>query len=358
MRLSTVRQYLMCPACHAPQLEPTVFEQAGERIVHGVVTCGGCGEWYRVEDGLLELLVPALRNADRTRAFRTRFAGAWQFPESDDAALDAGDEHKIGQRDFYDDDSAAYQSNMLQLSFWRAFDKQFHKQIIALAPRRGCLLEIGGGTGRMSLPTASHFDRVLSFDIAEGMVRAALRDRDAAGGRLDHLEYFVADAENIPVRDGVADAALFSGILHHVARPDVVVQEMARALVPGGRYLGMENNASAFRPIFDLLMRAKRLWNEKAHEDHFIISRAEIEQWLPAAGCSVRVWTSVFLPPHVLSMVSESAAGQLLSATDGVAGALPWLRAQGGLLLFEGTKLAGAGRAPAARERVAGAAAH
>lgn len=79
------------------------------------------------------------------------------------------------------------------------------------------MLEIGGGTGRISIPVAGAFDTVLSFDIAEAMVRTAMRKRDSSGEALSHVHYFIADAENIPVRSACVDVAIFSGILDSIA---------------------------------------------------------------------------------------------------------------------------------------------
>jgi len=190
----------------------------------------------------------------------------------------------------------------------------------------------------MSLPVRDRFRLILSFDLSEAMVRAALHNRDALGPSAAHCHYFVADAEEIPIKSESVEAASLSGILHHVESPDVVIEEMARALKPGGRFLGGENNRSAFRPIFDLLMRARTLWTEKAHEEHFIMSSAELDRWFAQAGVSARIWTTVFLPPHAFNLLPEGAAEALMRATDALARLVPWLRRQGGLVVYLGTK--------------------
>jgi SAM-dependent methyltransferase len=212
---------------------------------------------------------------------------------------------------------------MLQLSFWRAFDRLHREEITRIAGGRRTLLEVGGGTGRVSIPMARHFDLVLSFDLSEGMVRTAMAKRDRGGPALEHLEYFVADAENIPVRSESADIAVLSGILHHVGAPATVVTETARVLRADGRYLGSENNRSAFRPLFDLSMRLVRLWNEKAHEENFIISRDDVRRWFTEAGLSVDTWTSVFLPPHLLTLLPEPQSERVSAPLSGTRAQLP-----------------------------------
>jgi SAM-dependent methyltransferase len=162
--------------------------------------------------------------------------------------------------------------------------------------------------------------------------------RDAMTPAPTNLHYFTADAENIPIRAGVADITIFSGILHHVAHPQRVIAEAVRTLRPGGRFIGMENNRTVFRPIFDLLMRLKKLWNEKAHPEHFLISGAELERWFADAGVKGSIWTSVFVPPHAFNALPVTWASRVLKLTDMAAQALPWVRDQGGLILFTGEK--------------------
>ncbi len=309
---SVLRDYLLCPTCLTGPLRPTAFERNGDDILNGIAVCSGCAGWYRIEDGLLELLPASLRDADRDLHFSRRFVANWDGPlptgkktaaQADAAAVDA---HKLEQKQFYDDDAVQYETQMVKLAFWKAFDREFIDDIRGLASvGDGVLLEIGCGTGRFSLPLASTYRQILSFDISEAMVRTALKKRAELGSSVAHTCYFVADAERIPVRSAVADVALFSGILHHVERPAEVIAHMARALKSGGRFIGNENNRSAFRPAFDFLMRLRKLWNEKAHEEHFIMSGSQLDNWFASAGVRNRSWTSVFLPPHFYNLLPD-----------------------------------------------------
>ena len=340
MRERVIREYLICASCKAGGLDVVPFAITGDELIHAVVWCRPCGVWYRLEDGLLELLVPSLRDRGKSNEFRKRFASQWDgwAPDARVSSSNTGDEHKLGQMAFYNEDALQYETKMLRLTFWKAFDRTYLRQIERFASSRGAMLEVGGGTGRISLPLARAFDTILSFDISEAMVRTAIRKRDSVGDALSHLHYFIADAENIPVRASCIDVAIFSGILHHVENPDRVIREVARILVPGGRYIGSENNRSAFRPLFDALMRVRRLWNEKAHEEHFVLSERELRRWASEAGLTSTVWTSVFVPPHLLSLAPTGVAERLLKGSDAMCRSIPWVRHQGGLVLFAGAK--------------------
>ena len=333
--------YLCCPACRTGSLAVDAIAREQRELRTAVVTCTSCRTWYRLEEGLLELLVPSLRLPDVDARFQARvqkLRGSWSYDAV--STTDTVDQHKLGQKVFYDDDASAYETQMMRLPFWRSFDRSYISRIRDLAGPRSTMVEIGGGSGRLSIPMQGHFEMVLSFDISEAMVRRAMARRDAITPRPSNLHYFVADAENIPIRSGVADISIFSGILHHVAHPQRVIAEAVRTLRPGGRFIGMENNRSVFRPIFDVLMRMNKLWNEKAHPDHFIISGAELERWFAEVGVKGAVWTSVFLPPHAFNALSLDSASRLLALTDAAAGAVPWIRDQGGLILFTGEKSA------------------
>jgi ubiquinone/menaquinone biosynthesis C-methylase UbiE/uncharacterized protein YbaR (Trm112 family) len=335
-----IDEYLTCPACGAAQLHIDSFERVGPEINNGVVSCRQCATWYRLEDGLLELLVPALRLPATDAAFQARVSrefGGWRYATgpAQDVALD---EHKLGQRVFYDEDAGSYETSMMRLPFWTSFDRAYTRTIESFTGHRPVMLEVGGGSGRQSIPLRDSFSTILSFDISEAMVRRAMRRFSEVENSKRNIHYFVGDAENIPVRSGFADAAIFSGILHHVAAPDRVIRETARALRAGGRFVGMENNRTVLRPLFDTLMNLVRLWNEKAHPEHFTISSRELHAWFAQAGLTGDVWTSVFLPPHLFSAVPASITDSLLRVSDTVCRSVPGLRNQGGLVLFKGEK--------------------
>ena len=102
----------------------------------------------------------------------------------------------------------------------------------------GNLLDIGCGTGRTSFLLADRFAEVHAFDIVSEMIEVArFRNEELGAG----VNFFVADAKDIPVVSGRFDAALFSyngieGILDAAGRRKVL-SEVRRALRPGGHFV-------------------------------------------------------------------------------------------------------------------------
>lgn len=94
-------------------------------------------------------------------------------------------------------------------------------------------LDIGGGTGRLSILLADRVGSVLVTDPAAGMVRVAQQRIQAA--RLgDRLRAVQADLTSDGV-DGSYDVVWSSMALHHVHEVDALLRSVASLLVGGGR---------------------------------------------------------------------------------------------------------------------------
>ncbi|GGB74150.1 S-adenosylmethionine-dependent methyltransferase [Knoellia flava TL1] len=95
------------------------------------------------------------------------------------------------------------------------------------------VLEIGGGTGRLSLALADRVGSVLVTDASEGMVDVARTniERAGVGNRLDARRLdLVAD----PLPEERFDGAWAQLALHHVEDLDTLLGRVHELLVPGG----------------------------------------------------------------------------------------------------------------------------
>ncbi len=94
-------------------------------------------------------------------------------------------------------------------------------------------LDIGGGTGRLSILLANRVGSVVVTDPSPGMVRVA-RERIEAAGLSDRMRAVRADL-TIDRLDATYDVAWSSMALHHVHDLDVLLRSVAELLVDGGR---------------------------------------------------------------------------------------------------------------------------
>lgn len=108
------------------------------------------------------------------------------------------------------------------------------KQVVDLDPGMSAV-DIGGGTGRLSILLAELVGSVLVTDPSSGMVRVAQQRIDEAG-LGDRVRAVQADltAERL---DGTFDVAWSSMAFHHVKDLDGLLRSVADLLVEGGRLL-------------------------------------------------------------------------------------------------------------------------
>ena len=105
----------------------------------------------------------------------------------------------------------------------------------ALAPAAGeRVVEIGfGGGDLLRMVLDAPVERVLGVDISDAMVkRAGRRFRsEIAAGRL---QLALESAESLPIGDGGADKLGSVNNIYFWEEPEVVIEEFARVLAPGG----------------------------------------------------------------------------------------------------------------------------
>ena len=108
------------------------------------------------------------------------------------------------------------------------------KEAVDLSPRMSAV-DLGGGTGRLSILLADLVGSVVVTDPSAGMVQVA-RERIKAAGLSDRLRAVQADLTTDRL-DGAYDVVWSSMALHHVQNLDGLLQSVAGLLVHGGRLL-------------------------------------------------------------------------------------------------------------------------
>jgi ubiquinone/menaquinone biosynthesis C-methylase UbiE len=113
-----------------------------------------------------------------------------------------------------------------------------------ILPAAGTLeaLDIGCGTGFLSLELASRGHRVTGVDFAPSMIAQA---RKKAAERRAAIRYEEADAEQLHFTAASFDIAVSRHLLWTLPHPDGAMDEWIRVLRPGGRLIVIDSQADA-----------------------------------------------------------------------------------------------------------------
>jgi ubiquinone/menaquinone biosynthesis C-methylase UbiE/uncharacterized protein YbaR (Trm112 family) len=331
---------LRCPVCGAGPLTAHPFQVSGGRCADGVLVCARCRAWFPISGYVLDIL-PEARAVPGSRA---RFFAAHREQLADlglrapaAAAPDPDFVPQARQRKHFDDlarrrDRFSYRAFGTQ-PFQRAVRSLNFEEWASLLDPGALALDIGCADGLSTFDVARFADQVIGFDISSDQL--SLAAARAEQERVRNVSFMVADANAIPLMDDGMDCVLCYGTLHHLPNPQRTIEEAARILRKGGCYLGVENNATPLRPLFDLLMRLRPIWLEEAGSRPQV-EAAELHRWTDGTGLSLHTRATVFLPPHLCNLLGYRASRRLLRLTDRLFNTIPLTRSWGGLISISG----------------------
>ena len=126
------------------------------------------------------------------------------------------------------------------------------KQVAAVDPIRGAVLDVATGTGDLALAMRkAGAKRVVGLDFSSEMIRAANKKLDK---REDAVEFLVGDGMNLPFEADSFDASTISFGLRNMSNYEDAIREMTRVLRPGGRFICLEMTPFG-RPILGPLFK-------------------------------------------------------------------------------------------------------
>ncbi|MBI2309888.1 methyltransferase domain-containing protein [Candidatus Collierbacteria bacterium] len=328
-------QFLRCPMCEGNRLYYNAFGRKSAE--NGVVSCFACGNWFLVEDDILELL-PEVLNFKRKREFffehKAKFLplNITKPPRKIESNKEI--RYKTEQGKFFDTFFEKERKNYQESVFWKA------EYSLSLMPVRkmirdgDMLIDAGCGEGYCSFLLHRNGVQIIGFDVSRHSIERAIAKAKHKGIERE-VFFFVGDAENVPLRSNLADHYILFALLHHLTNPNLALSHISRLLKPKGHYFIHDNNDSKFRFLFDWLMRLFPLWKEKAAKEAKF-SAHRMRDMLRQSGLSGSVGTQVFLPPHVFNLFQAEITIHILSITNKIGSKIPWFRNQGGIVLAHG----------------------
>lgn len=145
------------------------------------------------------------------------------------------------------------------------------------------ILDVGTGTGFLSLMLADMGHRVTGLDMTEAMMSRA--ERHAREAELP-IEFRLGDAEALPFPDSSFDAVTCRWVLWTLPGQEAALREWFRVLKPGGQLLvfdGIWRRPSVFGWLGQRLKQLGILLHEGRSPFGYFYKK-EIEQALPSAG--------------------------------------------------------------------------
>src|ERR1700730_13560218 len=332
MKIRTV-EHLRAPVSRTGlALDP--IEVSNDEVISGRLIETRTGTWYRIEDGIADLLPHAFRNAERYAAF-CHLHGLDLGPAPSTTTLP--DENAATQIKFFSEHRDAYEGEVVASPFYEVFDRITIGRWIGRTICKDMLVaEIGCGSGRQTLPLLRAGSDVIAVDLSEDMLRVGRR-KAVGEGRIGQVDFVVASAENLPLAVKTFDAAVIFGSLHHFSQPPAALLEVGRIMKPGGHFYMLEPHKSPVRFVFDWMMRRWMLWKEEANEAP-LFTENQFRAWIGAGGFKMQCRYATYLPPHLFYLLKGSKAERLLAATDTVFNAIPGLRRLGGVIHAVGVK--------------------
>jgi SAM-dependent methyltransferase len=299
---------LACPSCRG--------------ALSNDLACTDCGKAWRAPDGIPQLRLPVEGQTEVVRQFYNEapFPG---YPPNDS----------------------------LTWLRTRAERSAFARLLDASIAGDASIVEIGGGTGQMSLYLARADRTVIGCDLSGGAL--SLGASAARRWGVDKVRFVECDLTNLPLREGAFDVVYCSGVLHHTPDPRASFRAISQAVRPGGMIVIGLYNLYARIPLrlrrvvarltnyrwipFDPVLRDRKaeparreawLRDQYRHPEEHSHSVAEVRKWFAENGIDyISTYPSTLIgdePEDLFAPADDEWAPESVLAQIG------WMRSLGG----------------------------
>jgi ubiquinone/menaquinone biosynthesis C-methylase UbiE len=131
-----------------------------------------------------------------------------------------------------------YEGSPYRTEFWENQDRNYEDQVERVALRRLLpaggrrLLELGAGFGRLT-NQFSGYEQVILLDYS----RSLLAEAQERLGQSERFVYVAANIYQLPIADGVCDAATLIRVIHHLADAPAALKQIRATLAPGSMFV-------------------------------------------------------------------------------------------------------------------------
>jgi len=186
-----------------------------------------------------------------------------------------------------------YEGSDYQRTFWEEGGRAYEDAVEAIALRRLLpeggrrVLDLGAGAGR-NAPRYAGFQQIVLLDYSHTMLEQA----QARLGTGDRYLYVAADGYNLPFAPGLFDCAVMVRVLHHMADPQAVLQQVAGVLGARGTFVLEFANKRNLKAIGRWAI-GRQAWSPFRPEPieflplHFDFHPRTVRAWLTALGMTV-----------------------------------------------------------------------
>lgn len=137
------------------------------------------------------------------------------------------------ERGVWDRLAAGYDARTIE-TFAKAYELSILRTCAVLMPQDR-VLEIGCGTGLVTIGVSPCAETIIGTDISPEMIGVARQKAESLG--IANVEFQVHDGYSLPYDDASFDAVLIFNVLHFVKEPDRILKEAHRLLKPSGHVI-------------------------------------------------------------------------------------------------------------------------
>ena len=244
----------------------------------------------------------------------------------------------------------------------RAGRSDFARLLDGSIPGDARIVEIGCGTGQMSLFLARADRQVLALDLSREALKlgADAARRYGIGG----IGFVEADLTRLPLKPGAFDLVYSSGVLHHTPDPRGAFARVAQAVKPGGTIVIGLYNRLARLPLrlrrgvarltgyrwvpFDPVLRDRKaeparreawLRDQYRHPEEHRHSVAEVRRWFAEEGIQwLRTYPSTMIGEEPEDLFAPAEDAWRFEAWLAQLGWMKSLGGEGGLFVTVGRR--------------------